>query len=135
MGFESSRDLTSTRSDRTVHMSDDGQIVYGGWPAPGQRTVVSAQSSNDGQWHHLAVVATGRGSLQSTTRYLNGQQVDAGNTSRTDNYTGWCPIGHGATPTGTTPPSTSGFHGLIDNVAIYPTPPPAERIKARYNAR
>lgn len=137
IGFGSTQDATSSRSDRTIHMADDGRLVYGAWEDSSQKTLSSPRSYNDGQWHHLALVATERGNSgnQDSILYVDGDQVASGGTTKTQDYAGWWRVGYGAVPVGRTAPSSAGFDGLVDNVAIYPTALSGQRIRAHYGAR
>ncbi|MFJ6131729.1 signal peptidase I [Janibacter terrae] len=134
-GFESTRDPASALSDRTVHMGDDGRLVYGAWAAPSQKTLVTPSAYNDGRWHHLVVVATARGANQDTTLYVDGREVAWGATSKAETYSGWWRVGAGTRPTGPTAPSAAGFDGLVDNVAIYPFALSAARVAEHYRVR
>lgn len=134
-GFESSRDRTSTQSDRTVHMSDDGRLVYGGWAAPSQKTLTTPSAYNDGRWHHLVVVVTPRGVNQDVVIHVDGRAVASGGTSKVETYAGWWRVGQGTRPTGPSAPSSAGFDGLVDNVAVYPSALSPARIAEHYRVR
>ncbi len=138
MGFENSRNATSSQVDRQVYLDRLGRVVYGNWPASQSGIIQSPRAYNDGRWHHLAVVATLRpGNLrQDTTLYVDGVAVIAGSTSRLGSYTGWWRVGAGTRPTsGTNLPIIGGFRGLVDNVAVYDTELSAARVAAHHAAR
>lgn len=134
MGFESTRDATSARSDRTVHMTDEGRIAYGAWGLL-PRVEESPRSYNDGQWHHLVVVTTDDWLYEDTTLYVDGRAVASGWTSRTPYNSGWWRVGYGTKPTGRTAPTSAGFDGFVDNVAVYPRALSSARIAEHYRVR
>jgi signal peptidase I len=135
IGFESTRNATSSTYDRHVFMSNDGRLVYGGWSSLLTQRLTSPNAYNDGAWHHLVVTAKPTLLAQSSVMYVDGSAVAAGATTYTSSYTGYWRVGYGALGTGSGYPTSAGFAGSIDDVAIYPTQLSAARVAAHYTAR
>lgn len=138
MGFENSRNATSSEAERQVYLDRTGRLVYGNWPSLFSGTLQSPRTYLDGRWHHLVVTATPRfGNLrQDSVMYVDGVAVDAGPTARTTAYTGWWRVGAGTRPpSGSNLPTVAGFRGQLDNVAVYPQELSPARVAAHYAAR
>lgn len=130
IGFGDSATGTSSNYDRHVYMAPDGRVVFGVHPG-GVRTVASAARYDDDQWHHVVATLGPTGQ----TLYVDGVRVGR----RTDTtsgqaYSGVWRIGgdnlNGWPDTG----SRFSFAGAIDEVAVYPTVLPLERVQAHYAA-
>jgi len=135
IGFENSRNATSTSFDRELFMRTDGKLVYMGATST-SKLLVSTAALNNGAWHHVVVTSVPSGSQETAVMYVDGAQVATGNTSKAaSSYTGWWRVGFGKLPTGSGYPSTGNFTGSVDNVAIYTTQLSATRVAAHYNAR
>ncbi|WP_137292386.1 signal peptidase I [Nocardioides dongxiaopingii] len=138
VGFESTRDNTSSQYDRHVYMRANGRITYGRWGFLGGSVVESPTAYNDNQWHHLVVSVTGNGTgLFSSSRavmYLDGVAVDSGATSVPGAFSGWWRVGYGSLPTGGGAPPAS-WSASVDQLAIYSTALSAQRVVAHWNAR
>lgn len=135
IGFENSRNQTSTSFDREAFMRTDGHLVYLGGTS-GSKVLVSPAALNNGAWHHLVITATPSGSNEVTAMYVDGALVASGNTAKAGStYTGWWRAGYGRVPTGTGYPLTGNFTGTVDDVAIYTTQLGAARVSAHYAAR
>ncbi|WP_456789859.1 PKD domain-containing protein, partial [Cellulomonas sp. P5_C5] len=119
VGFGNSASLTGTSGnrDRQLYMESGGRVQFG--VSPGQnRTVRSAASYNNGQWHHVV------GTLGATGMNLYVDGVLVG--SRTDtttgrNMTGFWRIGGDSLSGWPNQPSSNNLSGSIDEVAIYPS--------------
>lgn len=123
IGFESSRDTTSHRYDRTLHLDPYGRLVYGAWDTDGTMPVRSIRSYADGAWHHVAVSVTTQSVLgvpyQSTARiYADGAKVAEGMTTVPSGYSGWWRVGYGSMPSAPGFPSPS-IAMTVDAVAVY----------------
>jgi hypothetical protein len=135
IGFENSRNATSTSFDRELFMRTDGKLVYMGATST-TKLLVSPSALNNGSWHHVVVTSVPSGSQETAVMYVDGAQVATGNTSKAaTSYTGWWRVGFGRLPTGSGYPSTANFTGSVDNVVIYTTQLSATRVAAHYSAR
>lgn len=135
IGFENSRNQTSSSFDREAFMRTDGRVVYMGATST-SKLLVSPTALNNGAWHHLVVTAVPSGSNEVTAMYVDGALVASGNTSKAgSSYTGWWRAGYGRVPSGSGYPSTGNFTGTVDDVAIYTTQLSAIRVAAHYAAR
>lgn len=134
IGFESTRNATSTSADRHLLMRPDGRLVYGAWSGS-SLTITSPKAYNDGQWHHVVLTAVPRGQRQDAVMYVDGGGVVLGTTTRTGYYSGWWRVGYGTLVSGPGLPSSASFTGAIDEVAVYPTRLSATRVSAHYAAR
>jgi hypothetical protein len=67
--------------------------------------------------------------------YVDGEEVASATTTKTSGYSGWWRAGYGRLPSGSGYPSTWGFSGRIDQVAIYHRQLSAARVSAHYDAR
>lgn len=135
IGFGSSQTGLSSSFDRHVYLSPTGQVVFGVYPNQ-VKTINSAAGFNDGRWHH--VVATLDPSFMSATGgmrlYVDGAQVASDPTTLTaQSYTGYWRIGYDSVSGwGTTTPTSNGFTGNLDNVAVYTTALTAAKVSAHY---
>jgi signal peptidase I len=135
IGFENSRNATSTSFDREAFMRTDGKVVYMGATST-SKLLVSPTALNNGAWHHLVITAVPSGSNEISAMYVDGALVASGNTMKASlSYIGWWRVGFGRVPTGTGYPLTGNFTGSVDDVAIYTTQLSAARVAAHYAAR
>ncbi|MDN3444170.1 PKD domain-containing protein [Microbacterium sp. APC 3901] len=126
LGFGNRSSGTSTSSDRAIYMDASGRLNFGIYPAE-RRVLTSANSYNDGGWHH--VVAT-MDPIAGMTFYVDGLRVG----QRTDSYSaqlysGFWRVGGDATWTG-----AQYFSGTIDEVAIYGAPLTAAQVSRHFTA-
>jgi signal peptidase I len=135
IGFESTRNATSSGFDREAFMRADGTVVYMGSATP-KNLLATSPGLNNGSWHHLVVTSVPSGTLQFSSMYVDGVLVDSGTTNRAgSSYVGWWRVGYGTLPTGKDYPASSSFSGSVDDVAIYTTALSANRAAAHYAAR
>lgn len=135
IGFEDTRNQTSTFFDREAFMRTDGRVVYMGATST-SKLLVSPAALNNGAWHQLVVTAAPSGSNEATVMYVDGVQVASGSTAKAAlSYTGWWRVGYGRVPTGSLYPTTGNFTGSLDDVAVYRTQLSAARVAAHYAAR
>ncbi len=121
LGFGSAATGASGSYDRMVYLDTQGRVNFGVYPGA-MRVVTSSAAFNDGAWHHVAA------SLGSTgmTLYVDGKQVGARtDTTSAQAYNGYWRVGADNVWSGSTT-----FTGSIDEVAIYPTALPADRVAA-----
>ncbi|MEQ1699422.1 MAG: LamG-like jellyroll fold domain-containing protein [Ilumatobacteraceae bacterium] len=137
LGFENSRNQSSTTYDRHVFMRNDGRLSYGGWTNGGTSMITTTAAYNDGKWHHLVLTARpiSGSSLQSSNVFVDGVRVASGNTTAVRNYVGYWRAGAGNLPSVTGTPSSVTFEGNIDNFAVYTTELSATRVEIHYASR
>lgn len=137
IGFENSRNQTSTLWDREAVLRTDGKVAYlGGFST--NKLLVSPTALNDGKWHHLVVTSVSAGgSNQTSVMYVDGSAVVSGTTTKASSgYTGWWRVGYGQVPLlGSGYPLTGNLTASVDDVAIYTTQLSAARVAAHYAAR
>ena len=128
VGFGGSSTGNSGSYDRHVYMDNSGRITFGVYPG-GVQTVRSANSYNDGQWHHV-VASLSSGGMQL---YLDGLRVGANaSVTSAQEYSGFWRIGGDNLNGWTNIPSSFYFNGSIDEVAIYPTALSGAQIRDHY---
>jgi PKD repeat protein len=111
IGFGSAQSGGSGSYDRHVYMFDDGRLRFGVWT--GQTNVIdSAESYNDGDWHHL-VATQGPDGMKL---YVDGELVGTNPQTQAQAYNGYWRLGGDTTWGGN---SSNYFNGLIDEAAVY----------------
>ena len=106
-------------------MDPQGKVWFGVYNN-GSYTVNTANSLNDGQWHHVV------GTMDTTgpTLYVDGKKIGHnGGTSSAQPYNGYWRIGGDSAWNG-----NPYFNGTIDDVAIYPTSLPLTKVQQHYTA-
>ena len=119
VGFGNSASLTGTSSsrDRQLYMESGGRVQFGS--SPGQnRTVRSAASYNNGQWHHIVGTLGASGMNLYVDGVLVGSRTD---TTTGRNMSGFWRIGGDSLNGWPNQPASSNLAGTIDEVAIYPS--------------
>ena len=131
-GFGSSPSGMSDERDRLVWMSNNGQLNFGVYNATAEQTVVvqSAQSYNDGNWHH--VVAT-QGS-DGMNLYVDGQLVGSNANGQAQSYLGYWRVGAENLSGWPNSPSSNYFAGTISDVAFYNSELSAGQVLTHYQA-
>ncbi|CAN5331081.1 PKD domain-containing protein [soil metagenome] len=128
LGFGGSSTGTSSSYDRHVYMQNDGKIVFGVYPNE-VRTITSAASYNDLQWHHI-VATMGAGGMQL---YIDGKRIgQRADTTTGQAYSGYWRVGGDNIGGWPNQPSSNFFAGSIDDVAIYPTVLTTTQVRAHY---
>ncbi|MEW1957297.1 PKD domain-containing protein [Kineococcus sp. NPDC059986] len=128
IGFGSAASGTSASADRHVFMRDDGRLTWGVYPGA-FRTVTSAASYNDGQWHHV-VASLGAPGLQL---FVDGSLVATDPSTTTSRaVTGYWRIGGDRVAGWVGAPTSTAFAGDVDEVAVYPAPLSAATVAAHY---
>ncbi|GAA1856074.1 PKD domain-containing protein [Microbacterium koreense] len=128
IGYGNSQTGTSGSYDRHVYMRNDGRLNFGTYPGT-TKTISSAESYNDGEWHH--VVATQ--SAEGMVLYVDGDVVATDATVTTAQaYSGYWRIGGDNLNGWPNSPSSNWFDGDIDEVAVYPTALAAGRVATHY---
>jgi PKD repeat protein len=134
VGFGSSNTAQSSTTDRHVYMRNDGRIVFGVQPSNFSfRTLTSPTALNDGQWHQVVgTLGTDRG----LELYVDGKRVgrDAATTTAR-NFSGYWRIGgDGISTSWPSRPTSRSIAGDIDEVAVYPTALPLDRVQQHFLA-
>ena len=130
IGFGNNATGNSSNYDRHVYMDNAGRIWFGVHPG-GVRTVNSAQSYNDGEWHHV-VASLGSSGMRL---YVDGKRVG----QRTDvtygqGYSGYWRVGGDNLGGWTNRPASDYLNGAIDDVAIYASVLTHDQVLAHYTA-
>ncbi|NTW40307.1 MAG: PKD domain-containing protein, partial [Cellulomonadaceae bacterium] len=125
IGFGNAKTGESSNYDRHVYMEPSGQVTFGVYPGT-SRTVTSAASFNDGQWHHV-VASLGTDGMRL---YVDGKRVgQRSDTISAQSYNGYWRVG------GDSPWSGAAyFAGDIDEVAVYPTVLSWQQVLDHYTA-
>ncbi|WP_199424896.1 LamG domain-containing protein [Actinotalea solisilvae] len=128
IGFGNNATGQSTNYDRHVYMDNAGRIWFGVHPG-GVRTVNSAASFNDGEWHHV-VASLGANGMRL---YVDGKRVG----QRTDvtfgqGYAGFWRVGGDNINGWTNQPASHYLAGDLDDVAIYDTVLTHEQVLDHY---
>jgi signal peptidase I len=130
-GFESSAtsnaSTPASNADRILRMDTAGRLVYGDWNNNPYRTIATTGRVNDGAWHHIVLTTTVAQPRAMTTIYVDGTVAASGETTRTAAFTGFWHIGGGS--------GAPALTGRIDNVAIYSSTLPADRVAEHYRVR
>ncbi|MCZ2858121.1 PKD domain-containing protein, partial [Blastococcus sp. VKM Ac-2987] len=121
LGFSSATTAVSDSYDRLVYLDTSGRVNFGVYPGA-MRVVTSPTAYNDGTWHHVAATLGDKGMVL----YVDGKQVAArADTTSAQVFNGYWRIGYDNVWSG-----ARTFTGSIDEVAIYPTALPADRVAA-----
>jgi trimeric autotransporter adhesin len=135
LGFGDTQTGTSGVADRTVYMTNSGQLAFGvisGSSVTGTKTTITSTGSyNDGQWHYV-VASLGSGGM---SLYVDSKRV-AQNAAITTaiHYQGWWRLGGDTLKGYPSTPSNNNFTGAVDDFAFYSTPLTAAQIANHYNA-
>ncbi|HEY0870528.1 MAG TPA: LamG domain-containing protein, partial [Acidothermaceae bacterium] len=135
LGFGDTQTGTSGVADRTVYMTNSGQLEFGvisGSSVTGTKTTIASTGSyNDGQWHYV-VASLGSAGM---SLYVDSKRV-AQNAAVTTgiHYQGWWRLGGDTLSGYPSTPSNVNFTGSVDDFAFYSTPLTAAQIANHYNA-
>ncbi|WP_256793606.1 PKD domain-containing protein [Terrabacter sp. Ter38] len=130
LGFGNSNQGGSGSYDRHVYMTSAGKLVFGIYDG-GTRTITTADSFNDGQWHHIVASMGSEGMRLYVDGLLQGKQpsVTAGQP-----YQGYWLVGGDSLGGWPDQPSSNFFAGAIDEVAVYGAPLTEAKVRAHYTA-
>uniref|UniRef100_UPI001E3E9149 PKD domain-containing protein n=1 Tax=Propioniciclava soli TaxID=2775081 RepID=UPI001E3E9149 len=124
IGFGRAQDGNSGSYDRHVYLDGAGKVNFGTYT--GQTNVIqSADSYNDGQWHHMVATLGPSGMALYLDGVLQGTNASTG----AENYTGYWRVGGDNTWAG-----NPYLAGTIDEVAVYGTVLDAQRVREHYQA-
>ncbi len=101
--------------DDPLYMNNQGQLLFGRLCGAGKVTLISSNSYNDGQWHHVAAIRE----LLAISLIVDGKLVAAtGLGCSTGSYGHWN-IGYGSVEDWPSAPSSSYFNGEMDELQIW----------------
>ena len=128
VGFGDSQLGQSSNYDRHVYMDNAGHIFFGIYSG-GVHTVQSAQTYNDGQWHHVAAELSPAGMVL----YVDGLKVGvSASVTSGQPFVGRWRVGGDNVGGWTNQPSSNFFAGSIDDVAIYPAALSGAQVRDHY---
>jgi PKD repeat protein len=116
IGFGDAATGNSGNYDRHVYMDNAGKVWFGVHPG-GVRTVTSAASFNDGEWHHIVASLSPAGMALHIDGRLAGSRTDV---TSGQAYSGYWRVGGDNLGGWPNQPASSSFAGDISNVAVYP---------------
>ncbi len=123
VGFGNRQTGDSTSYDRHVYMRNDGTLVFGTYTGQ-QNTIVTDDSFNDGEWHHVVATQSGDG----MKLFVDGQSVGTNPQTQAQSYTGFWRVG-GDRTWGS---ASNYFDGTIDEVAIYSNELSFEQVQEHF---
>jgi PKD repeat protein len=127
IGFGSNGSVTgnSATYDQSLYLSG-GKVSWSVYDSA-TRTIQSPASYNNGSWHHAVATLGGDG----MKLYVDGSLVATrASTTYARGFYGYWKIGGDSTPSG-----NMNFSGDLDEVAIYKTVLPAEKVTQHYQLR
>lgn len=130
IGFGNSATGQSTGYDRHVYMDNDGRIWFGVYPGA-SKTITSASSYNDGEWHQIVASLGSSGMSLSIDGKRIAQRSDV--TSGQD-YQGFWRIGGDNLGGWPGQPASAFIAADIAQVAVYSAPLTQQQIAAHYVA-
>ncbi|WP_377644494.1 PKD domain-containing protein [Oryzobacter terrae] len=132
IGLGSSSSNSSSSYDLALYLGDNGRVNLGVKNAANSLvTTTSAQSVNDGAWHHVAAVVDAGGS----TIVIDGRRA-----GRSQTATGgpafrgyWRVLGDSTSGLGNRP-TDAALSGAVDEVAVYTSALPIQTLRTHYTA-
>ncbi|QNF32318.1 T9SS type A sorting domain-containing protein [Adhaeribacter swui] len=119
IGFHSPRTGQSQDWDRLVYMNNDGQLIFGVYPADKTLTLSTTDAYNDGKWHHLVATLSAK---NGTKLYLDGTlQAQDVTADAAQPFAGYWRIGYGTLDYWPDAPTNYYYQGLLDDINIYYT--------------
>ena len=130
IGFGDAATGASTNADRTVYMTNAGNLVFGVNPGT-QHTVTSGSTYNNNAWHHLAATF-GTGGMHL---YVDGASTGTpdSNTSA-GNYSGYWRLAYDTLSGWPSAPTSNYFSGTLDEAKIYNRELSAAEVANEYAA-
>ncbi|MCG2620554.1 PKD domain-containing protein [Arthrobacter sp. I2-34] len=130
IGYGDARSGNSGSYDRHVWMDNSGRLWFGTWLGSAA-TVTSSKTYNDGQWHQVTA-SLGAGGM---TLYVDGvRAAERADVTSGQDYSGYWRIGGDNMNGWPAQPSSTGFNGSIDEVAIYPEVLAPQKVLSLYEA-
>lgn len=131
LGYSTSNVVAATVHDRHVYMTDSGQLVFGVDKGARNATILTSQSYNDGQWHHL-VASLGADGMRL---HVDGRLVGANANTYAISYPGYWRVGGDVIGAWRLAPTSDNFAGELDEFAVYPAQLSADQVNAHYSLR
>lgn len=130
IGYGNGQSGNSTNHDRLTYLNTVGQLSFGVYDRGTRRVITSPGIYTDNRWHHV-VSTVGPDGMRL---YVDGKQV-AERTATTSalELDGFWRLGQDRV-NGWSGAPTSGFSGLLDEVAIYDTQLSAAKIEGHFKA-
>lgn len=113
--------------DRQVYMDNSGRLSFGIY-SNGVSAVRSANSYNDGTWHHI-VATQGSAGMKL---FVDGVKVGQNAVSANQSYSGNWHVGGDSLNGWPNQPTSNYFAGTIDETAVYPTVLNAQQVANHY---
>ena len=130
LGFGDLQNGNSGHRDRHIYMDGSGRLVFGVKAQNNSlRTVTSAASYNNNQWHQVTATMSAAGMRLYVDGALVAQRAD---TTAGEAYLGYWRLGGDNLDGWPSRPQTRNFIGSVDEVAIYPTALTASQVQAQY---
>ena len=130
LGFGDSSSGTSATgtNDTVLYLDNSGKVNFalnnGAW-----RSVTSAKTVNDGQWHHLAATADGSG----VSLFVDGRRVGRDQAPVSMNtFSGYWRILADQTSGLPNKPTNAALSGTVDEVAVYPSALSQSQIQGHF---
>ena len=138
IGYGNSPSGASTVYDRHLYMSNNGKVSFGVSNIT-NIIITSPTALNDGQWHHVvATMDNGLAGIGGTGMklYVDGALVGSNaNTGSQLSIAGYWRIGYDSVAGwGSPAPTSLGFAGSLDDVAVYSTALSSTRVGAHFAA-
>ncbi|MFJ6939591.1 DNRLRE domain-containing protein [Streptomyces sp. NPDC101132] len=127
LGFGNNTTRNSSAFDKHLYMTNDGRIVFGIYNGA-TRTITTAASFNDNQWHHV-VATQGPGGM---VLWVDGQ--NRGTLPHTTNqaYGGYWHVGGDNLNNWPNRPTSNYFAGQLDETAVYPSVLTAAQVQNHF---
>ena len=129
IGFGDQASGWSGAYDKHVYMTDNGRLVFGVYNG-GFDIVTTPSAYNDGAWHHVVATQGPAG----MALYVDDVVVGTNPVSTNQDYPGHWRVGGDNLGGWPDQPSSSYFHGTIDEVAVYASVLGAGQVDAHYRA-
>jgi PKD repeat protein len=130
LGFGDLQNGNSGHRDRHIYMDGSGRIFFGVRAQNNQvRTVNSAASYNNNQWHQVTATMGSAGMRLYVDGVLVGSRTD---TTAGEAYLGYWRLGGDNLGGWPSAPPTRNLIGSVDEVAIYPSALTAAQVQAQY---
>jgi PKD repeat protein len=131
-GFGDIQTGNSGHRDRHIYMDNTGHLIFGVRAQnASSRTLTSARSYNDGQWHMVTASMSSAGMALHVDGVQVGQRSD---TTQGEAYLGYWRLGGDSLNGWPSTPNTRNFIGTVDEIAVYPTALSQSAIVAQYQA-
>ncbi len=116
IGYGNLRTGSSKDRDRHLYMNNSGQLFFGVYPDGVQRVVKTAESYNDGRWHHAVASLSPSGMALYVDGKLKGSIAEV---TGAENFSGYWRIGYDFLNTWPEEPASRFFKGSLDDIYIF----------------